>query len=95
MIDLSLMKGVEVDAREPGGEGPARREAREFIVETEKYGLVSPTGTVSDTGLAGLTLGGGYGYLSGKYGLALDNLLSAEVVTADGRSAQGERRGAP
>ena len=55
----------------------------EFIVEAEKYGLVSPTGTVSDTGLAGLTLGG-YGYLSGKYGLALDNLLSAEVVTADG-----------
>jgi FAD/FMN-containing dehydrogenase len=85
MIDLSLMKGVEVDAKNRVAKaGPGVR-LGEFIVETEKYGLVSPTGTVSDTGLAGLTLGGGYGYLSGKYGLALDNLLSAEVVTADGR----------
>jgi FAD/FMN-containing dehydrogenase len=85
MIDLSLMKGVEVDAENQVAKaGPGLR-LGEFIVETEKYGLVSPTGTVSDTGLAGLTLGGGYGYLSGKYGLALDNLLSAEVVTADGR----------
>lgn len=85
MIDLSLMKGVEVDAKNRVAKaGPGVR-LGEFIVEAEKYGLVSPTGTVSDTGLAGLTLGGGYGYLSGKYGLALDNLLSAEVVTADGR----------
>ncbi len=85
MIDLSLMKGVEVDAKNRVAKaGPGVR-LGEFIVETEKYDLVSPTGTVSDTGLAGLTLGGGYGYLSGKYGLALDNLLSAEVVTADGR----------
>ena len=85
MIDLSLMKGVEVDAKNRVAKaGPGVR-LGEFIVETEKYGLVSPTGTVSDTGLAGLTLGGGYGYLSGKYGMALDNLLSAEVVTADGR----------
>jgi FAD/FMN-containing dehydrogenase len=85
MIDLSLMKGIEVDAKNRAAKaGPGLR-LGEFIAETEKYGLVSPTGTVSDTGLAGLTLGGGYGYLSGKYGLALDNLLSAEVVTADGR----------
>jgi FAD/FMN-containing dehydrogenase len=85
MIDLSLMKDVEVDAKNRVAKaGPGLR-LGEFIVETEKYGLVSPTGTVSDTGLAGLTLGGGYGYLSGKYSLALDNLLSAEVVTADGR----------
>ena len=85
MIDLSLMKGIEIDAENQVAKaGPGLR-LGEFIVETEKYGLVSPTGTVSDTGLAGLTLGGGYGYLSGKYGMALDNLLSAEVVTADGR----------
>jgi FAD/FMN-containing dehydrogenase len=85
MIDLSLMKGVEVDAKNRVAKAQPGVRLGEFIVETEKYGLVSPTGTVSDTGLAGLTLGGGYGYLSGKYGLALDNLLSAEVVTADGR----------
>ncbi|MGH3146313.1 MAG: FAD-binding oxidoreductase [Rubrobacter sp.] len=85
MIDLSLMKGVEVDAENRVAKAEPGLRLGEFIVETEKYGLVSPTGTVSDTGLAGLTLGGGYGYLSGKYGLALDNLLSAEVVTADGR----------
>ena len=85
MIDLSLMKGVEVDAKNRVAKaGPGLR-LGEFITETEKSGLVSPTGTVSDTGLAGLTLGGGYGYLSGKYGMALDNLLSAEVVTADER----------
>lgn len=85
MIDLSLMKGIEVDAENRVAKAEPGLRLGEFVVETEKYGLVSPTGTVSDTGLAGLTLGGGYGYLSGKYGLALDNLLSAEVVTADGR----------
>ena len=85
MIDLSPMKGVEVDAKNRVAKAQPGLRLGEFIVETERYGLVSPTGTVSDTGLAGLTLGGGYGYLSGKYGLALDNLLAAEVVTADGR----------
>ena len=85
MIDLSLMKGVEVDAKNRVAKAQPGVRLGEFIIETEKYGLVSPTGTVSDTGLAGLTLGGGYGYLSGKYGMALDNLLAAEVVTADGR----------
>ena len=95
MIALSLMKGVEVNAENRVAKaGPGVR-LGEFIVETERHGLVSPTGTVSDTGLAGLTLGGGYGYLSGKYGLALDNLLSAEAVTADGRvlgASAGEHR---
>jgi hypothetical protein len=85
MIDLSLMKGVQVDAKNRVAKARPGVRLGEFIVETEKHGLVSPTGTMSDTGLAGLTLGGGYGYLSGKYGMAVDNLLSAEVVTVDGR----------
>lgn len=85
MIDLSLMKGVGVDAERRVAMARPGVRLGEFVRETERYGLVSPTGTVSDTGLAGLTLGGGYGYLSGRYGLALDNLLAAEVVTADGR----------
>lgn len=85
VIDLSPMKGVEIDTQNQVAKAEPGLRLGEFIVETEKHGLVSPTGTVSDTGLAGLTLGGGYGWLSGKYGMALDNLLAAEVVTADGQ----------
>ncbi len=85
MIDLSRMKGIHVD--------PARRTARaqggvtwrEFNRETQLHGLAVTGGVVSTTGIAGLTLGGGIGWLMGKYGLAADNLISAEVVTADGR----------
>ncbi|MDX1686436.1 MAG: FAD-binding oxidoreductase [Candidatus Promineifilaceae bacterium] len=84
VIDLSQMKGIHVD--------PQRRTARvqpgidlgDLDRETQLFGLATPTGIVSQTGLAGLTLGGGFGWLSRKYGFACDNLLSAEVVTADG-----------
>jgi FAD/FMN-containing dehydrogenase len=84
MIDLSLMRTVFVD--------PARRRARaqggatwaEYDRETQAYGLASPGGAVSDTGIAGLTLGGGYGHLSRKYGMAVDSLVGAEIVLADG-----------
>jgi hypothetical protein len=85
LIDLSRMKSVRVD--------PARRTARaeggakwgDFDHETQMFGLATTGGTNSDTGIAGLTLGGGLGWLAGKYGLTCDNLLSADVVTADGR----------
>jgi hypothetical protein len=85
MLDLSPMKGMRVD--------PARRRARaqsgltlgEFDHETQAFGLATPLGVVSMTGIAGLTLGGGLGWLNGNHGLACDNLLSADVVTADGR----------
>ena len=84
MIDLSPMKQLQVD--------PERRTARagggmklgEFDRGTQAEGLATTLGIASDTGIAGLTLGGGYGWLAGKYGLACDNLVSAEVVTADG-----------
>jgi hypothetical protein len=85
MIDLSTMKGIRVD--------PARRTARaetgltlgEFDRETQAFGLATTLGVVSKTGIAGLTLGGGWGHLHAKYGLALDNVIAADVVTADGR----------
>ncbi|ROZ69447.1 FAD-binding oxidoreductase [Ramlibacter sp. WS9] len=83
-IDLSLMKSVRVD--------PVARTARvepgvtlgEFDREAQAFGLATPLGINSTTGVAGLTLGGGFGWLSRGLGLSIDNLLSADVVTADG-----------
>lgn len=85
MIDLSRMRGIRVDptTRTARAEGGARW--RDFDHETQAFGLATTGGTNSDTGIAGLTLGGGLGWLAGKYGLACDNLLSADVVSADGR----------
>jgi len=85
MIDLSAMKRIRVD--------PAKKTARaepgltlgEFDRETQAFGLATTLGTVSKTGISGLTLGAGWGHLHGMYGLALDNLISLDVVTADGR----------
>jgi hypothetical protein len=83
VIDLSAMKGIRVDP----SAGTARAEGgvlwREFDRETQAFGLATTGGTVSNTGIAGLTLGGGLGWLMGKHGLTVDNLLSADVVTAD------------
>jgi FAD/FMN-containing dehydrogenase len=84
MLDMSLMKGIHVD--------PVRRTARaqggvtwrEFNRETQAHGLATTGGVISTTGIAGLTLGGGLGWLMAKHGLAMDNLVSAEIVTASG-----------
>jgi FAD/FMN-containing dehydrogenase len=86
VIDLSLMHEVEVDA--------ARRVVRvgggatwgQVDAATQAYGLATPGGVFSDTGVAGLTLNGGYGYLRNKHGLSCDNLIGAEVVTAAGET---------
>ena len=85
LIDLAGMKGVHVD--------PSNRVARanggvlwgEFDRETQLFGLATPGGRVTTTGVGGFTLGGGYAWISTKHGLACDNLISAQVVTADGR----------
>jgi hypothetical protein len=87
MIDLSLMKGIHTDpvARAVHAQGGVT--IRELDRTTAKFGLAVPSGVVSSTGIAGLTLGGGLGWLMGRYGMAVDNLLSAEVVLASGEIA--------
>jgi FAD/FMN-containing dehydrogenase len=84
MIDMSLMKGIHVDpkARTVYAEGGLTW--NEFNRETQLHSLATTGGVVSTTGIAGLTLGGGLGWLMSKYALALDNLLSVDVVLADG-----------
>src|SRR3984957_13734238 len=85
VIDLSAMKGIRVD--------PAARTVRaepgltigEFDRETQAFGLATTMGVISSTGIAGLTLGGGMGWLIGKHGLACDNVIAMDIVTADGR----------
>ena len=84
MLDLSAMRAVSVD--------PSRRIARvqggatwaDFDRETQLFGLATTGGVVSTTGVAGLTLGGGIGWLVARYGMSIDNLLAVELVTADG-----------
>jgi FAD/FMN-containing dehydrogenase len=85
MIDLSCMKGIRVDPQGRTACAEPGLTLGEFDHETQAFGLATALGTVSKTGIAGLTLGGGFGHLSGKYGLACDNLIGADVVTADGR----------
>ncbi len=91
MIDLSPMKGIHVD--------PVARTAwaqpgllwQDFDHETQAFGLATTGGIVGETGIAGLTLGGGVGWLVRKHGLACDNLVAADVVTADGRLRRATR----
>lgn len=85
MVDLSAMKGIRVDPLHRRARAEAGLTLGEFDRETTAFGLATPLGVVPKTGISGLTLGGGFGNLLGKHGLALDNLISVDVVTADGR----------
>ena len=85
VIDLSHMKDVMVDSHHQSARTEPGVTLGELIEATQVYGLGTNTGTASDTGIAGLTLGGGIGWLMGKYGLTCDNVRSFDVVTADAR----------
>ena len=85
MIDLSLMKGISVNSKSRTARAQGGVTWAELNRETQLHGLATTGGFVSTTGIAGLTLGGGLGWLMGKHGLTIDNLLSVDMVLADGR----------
>jgi FAD/FMN-containing dehydrogenase len=88
MIDLSLMKQITVNPLQRTARAEPGLRLAEFDTATQAHGLATPMGINSETGIAGLTLGGGLGRLARKHGLACDNLISAEVVLADGRAVR-------
>jgi hypothetical protein len=85
VVDVSPMKGIRVDAAARTVRAEAGVTWGEFDHETQAFGLATTGGVISTTGIAGLTLGGGVGWLNGRFGIAADNLVAADVVTADGR----------
>jgi FAD/FMN-containing dehydrogenase len=95
MIDISLLKAVSVD--------PARHLARaaggllwsELDLATQRFGLATTGGSISSTGIGGVTLGGGFGHLMRRYGLTVDNLRAADLVTADGTRLRADDRSEP
>jgi FAD/FMN-containing dehydrogenase len=85
VIDLSTMRGIRVDPAAGVAWAQGGVTYAELDRETQAFGMATTGGTVSETGIAGLTLGGGLGWLMGAHGLACDNLVAADVVTADGQ----------
>ena len=84
MLDMSLLKGIQVNPEQRIAMAQPGLILGEVDAATQAFGLATPLGTASVTGIAGLTLGGGIGWLNGKHGLACDNVIAADVVTADG-----------
>jgi FAD/FMN-containing dehydrogenase len=93
MIDLSLMKRVQIDAAHRTAIVEPGCTLADFDREAQSFGLATPVGINSTTGIAGLTLGGGFGWLSRRLGLTVDNLLSADVVLADGTTVHASASG--
>lgn len=95
VVDLSPMKGIRVDPQRKTAWAQGGVTWGELNRETQLHGLAVTGGVVSSTGIAGLTLGGGLGWLMGKHGLALDNLLAVELVTAEGEILQASSQQEP
>jgi FAD/FMN-containing dehydrogenase len=91
MIDLSRMKEIKVDVTNKTATAEPGVILREFDAATIQHGLATTGGTVSDTGLAGLTLGGGIGWLMGRFGTTCDNLLGAEMILANGEKVIADK----
>jgi FAD/FMN-containing dehydrogenase len=91
LIDLSLMKGIHVAAGSKTARVQGGATWREFNRETQLHGLAVTGGVISTTGVAGLTLGGGLGWLMPKYGMAVDNLRAVELILADGRVVKASK----
>ncbi|HSE47445.1 MAG TPA: FAD-binding oxidoreductase [Gemmatimonadales bacterium] len=85
VVDFSRMRSVRVDPKAQTARADAGVTWGDINAATHAFGLATPGGVISTTGIAGLTLGGGIGYLTRGFGLSIDNLISADVVTADGR----------
>jgi FAD/FMN-containing dehydrogenase len=85
LLDLSAMRGVEIDAVERTAWADAGVLAGEYTAASHAHGLVTPFGDTGSVGVAGITLGGGVGWLVRKHGMTIDSLLAVEIVTADGR----------
>jgi len=85
VIDFADMKAIHVDPVAKIARAEPGLRWTEFDRETQAVGLATTGGTIGDTGIAGLTLGGGFGWLEGKFGMTVDNLIAADVVLADGR----------
>lgn len=88
MLHMGKLKGVQVDVKNRTAAAQPGVTLGDYDQATTCHNLVTPMGVVSKTGIAGLTLGGGLGWLMGKHGLACDNLIGAEVVTAEGKTVQ-------
>lgn len=95
LLDLGPMKGVRVDAASRTARVEPGATLADFDREAQAFGLATPLGINSTTGVAGLTLGGGFGWLSRKHGLTIDNLLAAEVVLASGATVRASARENP
>jgi FAD/FMN-containing dehydrogenase len=92
MIDLSAMNGVRVDPEARLAHAGPGATLGDVDHETQAFGLATPVGINSTTGIAGLTLGGGFGWITRKHGLTVDNLTAADVVTADGESLRASEK---
>lgn len=92
VIDLSRMTDVAVDASQRLARVQPGATLAHVDAATQLHGLATPLGINSTTGVAGLTLGGGFGWLTRKYGMTIDNLVSADVVTADGQQLVASER---
>lgn len=94
-IDFSQMKQARVDAGKKRAYVDPGATLADLDAATQQHGLATPVGINSTTGIAGLTLGGGFGWLTRKYGMTIDNLISAEVITADGKKLRASEQDNP